>query len=69
MDILGPLPKALEAFKYLLVVIDYFTKWIEATPLWKITTNDMEKFTWKQLICRYGLPFAIVTDNDTQFKS
>jgi len=40
MDILGPLPKALGVVKYLLVAIDYFTKWIEARPLQEITTNE-----------------------------
>ena len=64
MNILGPLPKVPRVVKYLLVVIDYFTKWIEARPLRKIMTNEV-KFTWKHLICRYGLPYAIVIDNDT----
>ena len=57
MDILGPLPKAPGAVKYLLVPIDYFTKWIETRPLWEITASELEKFTWKHLICRYGLPY------------
>ena len=61
MDILGPLPKALGALKYLLVAINYFTKWIEARPLREITTNEVEKFTWKHLICKYGLLYTIVT--------
>ena len=69
MNILGPLPKALGTVKYLLVAIDYFTKWIEARPLREITTNEVEKFTWKHLICKNGLPYAIVTNNDTQFKA
>ena len=69
MDIQGPLPKAPRAIKYLLVVIDYFTKWIEARPLQEITASEMEKLTWKHLIYRYDLPYAIVTDNDTQFKA
>ena len=69
MDILGPLLKALREIKYLLVVIDYFTKWIEAIPLQEIMTNEVEKFTWKHIICRYDLPYTIVTDNDTQFKA
>ena len=42
---LGPLPKAQEAVKYLLVAIDYFTKWIEARPLREIMTIEVEKFT------------------------
>jgi len=31
--------------------------------------NEVEKFIWKHLICKYGLPLAIVTNNDTQFKA
>ena len=49
--------------------MDYFTKWIEARPIWEIVANEVEKFTWKHFICRYGLSYAIVMDNDTQFKA
>ena len=45
MNILGPLLKAPRTVKYLLMAIDYFTKGIEARPLWEITTNKVEKFT------------------------
>ena len=69
MDILGPLPMAPGRTKYLLVAIDYFTKWVEAKPLQEISTSEVEKFTWKHLICRYGLPYVIVTDSGTQFKA
>jgi len=69
MDILGPLSKAPRAIKFLLVAISYFTKWIDARPLREISANEVEKFTWKHLICRYGLPYAIITANDTQFKA
>ena len=69
MDILGPLEKAPGAIKYLLFSIDYFTKWIEARPLREITAKEVEKFTWKHLICRYDLPHTIVTNNETQFKA
>ena len=69
MDILGPLLMAPGRTKYLLVAIDYFTKWIEAKPLQEISTAEVEKFTWKHLICKYGLPYAIVTDNGTQFNA
>ena len=52
-----------------MVAIDYFTKLIEARPLREISATEVEKFTWKHLIRRYGVPYAIVTDNDTQFKA
>ena len=35
----------------------------------EIIANEVEKFTWKHLICRYGLSYTIVTNNDTQFKA
>ena len=69
MDILRPLPKASGVVKYLLVVINYYTKWIKARPVWEITTIEVEKFTWKHLIYRYNLPYAIVMENDIQFKA
>ena len=41
LDIVGPLPTARGSLKYLLVGMDYFTKWIEAEPLAKITEPNM----------------------------
>nr|KYP41879.1 Pol polyprotein [Cajanus cajan] len=67
MDILGPFPHAKGQLKFLLVAIDYFTKWIEACPLAKITTENVRKFTWKNILCRFGIPHALVTDNGRQF--
>ncbi|GJS73147.1 reverse transcriptase domain-containing protein [Tanacetum coccineum] len=40
IDILGPLPQASERIKYVIMAIDYFTKWIKAKPLVKITEDS-----------------------------
>lgn len=69
MDILVPFPKVSRHVKFLLVAIDYFTKWIKARPLQEILASEVEKFTWKHLICGYSLPYAIITDNSTKFKA
>jgi len=37
MNIFGPVPKATRQMKYLLVVIDYFTKWVETKVMASIT--------------------------------
>ena len=69
MDILGPFPIASGQRKFLVVAIDYFTRWIEAKPLAKITTKQIAHFFWESIICRYGIPRFLVTDNGTQFNN
>ncbi|XP_064946978.1 uncharacterized protein LOC135597654 isoform X1 [Musa acuminata AAA Group] len=67
LDLLGPFPPASGQRKYIIVGVDYFTKWVEAEPLATITEHQMEKFVWKNLITRFGLPKAIITDIEPQF--
>ncbi|GJT68359.1 reverse transcriptase domain-containing protein [Tanacetum coccineum] len=66
MDILGPLAPARGGAKFVIVAIDYFTKWIEAKPLIKITGKEVIRFVMDNIICRFGLPRIIVTDNGAQ---
>ncbi|KAL0439649.1 UNVERIFIED_CONTAM: hypothetical protein Slati_2447900 [Sesamum latifolium] len=54
--------------KFLLVAIDYFTKWVEAEPLAHITKGEVMKFIWKNVICRFVLPREIISDNGRQFQ-
>ena len=51
---------------HLLVAIDKFTKWIEARPIKKL---DGPTAVWfiADIVCRYGVPNSIITDNDTNF--
>ena len=67
IDIVGPFPLATGGRKFLLVAIDYFTKWIEAEPLAKITEAKVKDFIWKFIVCRFGLPRTIISDNGKQF--
>ncbi|VFQ70831.1 unnamed protein product [Cuscuta campestris] len=54
---------------YLVVAIDYFTKWVEAAPVPTITEEQMRKFVSKQILCHFGVPQQIITDNGTQFEA
>ncbi|GKB26157.1 reverse transcriptase domain-containing protein [Tanacetum coccineum] len=54
--------------KFLIVAIDYFTKWIEAKPVATITGNQIKKFVWDNIVCRFGLPGEIIFDNGKQFR-
>ena len=50
LDIMGPFPKAVGNKKYLLVSIDYFTKWVKAEPLANIRDVDAKRFVWKNIV-------------------
>uniref|UniRef100_A0A2N9IQC0 Uncharacterized protein n=1 Tax=Fagus sylvatica TaxID=28930 RepID=A0A2N9IQC0_FAGSY len=67
LDIMGPLPVGRRQLKFLVVGIDYFTKWVEAEPLATITEKNIRGFVWKAIICRFGIPRAFISDNGRQF--
>uniref|UniRef100_A0A2N9GP47 Uncharacterized protein n=1 Tax=Fagus sylvatica TaxID=28930 RepID=A0A2N9GP47_FAGSY len=67
LDIMGPLPIGRRQLKFLVVAIDYFTKWVEAEPLATITERNIQNFVWKAVICRFGIPRVLVSDNGKQF--
>ena len=70
IDIVGPLVALGPAqLWFLLVLTEYFTKWIKAEAYHKITSDTVTKFIWKNAICRHGLPYEKVTDNGPQFIS
>nr|GEU99355.1 reverse transcriptase domain-containing protein [Tanacetum cinerariifolium]GEX76727.1 reverse transcriptase domain-containing protein [Tanacetum cinerariifolium] len=52
-DIAGPFPKGPVKVKFLIVAIDYFTKWIEAKPVATITRAHVKKFVWDNIVCRF----------------
>jgi ribonuclease HI len=65
LDLLGPLPPAQGNLKYVVVAVEYFSKWIEAKPLATITSATIQKFFWQNIVCRFGVPKAITVDNGT----
>ena len=56
LDIMGPFPVGTKQAKFLVVAIDYFTKWVEAEPLATISKKNVKSFVWKAVICRFGIP-------------
>ena len=63
IDVVGPLPQGKGQVKFLLVAIDYFTKWVEVEALATITEARIRSFVWKNIICRFGIPSTIISDN------
>ena len=63
IDIISPLPQGKGQVKFLLIAIDYFTKWVEAEALVTITKARIWSFVWKNIICRFGIPRTIISNN------
>ena len=66
---MGPFPTTIRQLKFLVVGINYFTKWVEVEALATITTKNMRSFVWRNIICRYGIPRVLILDNGKQFNN
>nr|GEV84691.1 reverse transcriptase domain-containing protein [Tanacetum cinerariifolium] len=67
IDIAGPFPEGLGKFKFLIIAMDYFMKWIEAKAVATITSSQVKKFLWDNIVCHFSLSGEIVSDNGKQF--
>ena len=67
VDLIEPLPMGKGQVRYAIIVVDHFTKWIEAKALTTITERITADFIWRSIVCCFGLPHTIVTDNGKQF--
>ena len=64
MDVIRPItPKASNGHRFIFVVIDYFTKWVEAASYASVTKSVVAHFIKREIICQYGLPKRIISDN------
>ncbi|RDX73765.1 Gypsy retrotransposon integrase-like protein 1, partial [Mucuna pruriens] len=63
LDMIGPIES------FILVAIDYFTKWVEAASYASVTKSIVVKFIKRDIIYRYGLPAHIITDNGTNLNN
>ena len=67
LDIIGPFPWAIGNKRFVLVATDYFTKWVEVEALANIRDIDVKRFVWKNIVARFGVPEALISDNELQF--
>jgi hypothetical protein len=54
-------------YTFIVVAVEYFTKWIEAKPLTNVSSASIKKFFSQSIICRYGAPKHITIDNAKYF--
>ncbi|XP_042484574.1 uncharacterized protein LOC122064858 [Macadamia integrifolia] len=69
IDVIGKVdPKASNGHEFVLVAIDYFTKWVEAQLYAKLTAAKVAKFLQEHIICRYGMPHEVISDQGQHFR-
>ena len=70
VDILGPLdPVTTKGNRYVLVVVDYLTKWGEAYAIPNQTAETVARVIVDEFVCRYGMPEQLHSDQGRQFES
>ncbi|XP_011100179.1 uncharacterized protein LOC105178414 [Sesamum indicum] len=68
IDILGSFPLGRAQKKFIIVAVEYFSKWVEAEAVSKITEREVINFIWKNIVCRFGILRVLIFDNGTQFQ-
>jgi hypothetical protein len=67
IDVKGPLPRTSTGNRYIIVAMDYFTKWPEARAVKDMKADTIAKFIFEEIICRHGVPQIMISDRGTSF--
>ncbi len=67
LDFIGPLPSAKRRYRYCLVIIDKFSKWVEAIPTRNNSANTVARVVANQILPLWGAPIQIESDQGTHF--
>ena len=70
IDMIGRIePTTSNGHRFILVAIDYFTKWVEAASYANVTKQVVARFIKHNIICRYGILEKIITDNGSNLNN
>ena len=69
VDILGPLPKTKSGNRYILVLGDYFTRWMEAYAIPNQEAITVAQKLVDECFCRFSVPEQLHSDQGRQFES
>src|SRR5688572_17532367 len=67
IDIVGPLLATETGNRYIIVAMNYFSRWLEAKAVKKANVETVATFIYEEIICRYDTPKIIQSDQGTYF--
>ncbi|MCO5554383.1 hypothetical protein L7F22_007913 [Adiantum nelumboides] len=68
IDAMDPLPRSKNGKLYILVAIDYMTRWVEAQSVTRVNEKIVSRFVYTHICCKFGTPLEIVFDNGPGFR-
>ncbi|MCO5590924.1 hypothetical protein L7F22_044900 [Adiantum nelumboides] len=68
IDAMGPLPRTKNGTLYIIVAIDYMTRWVEAQSVTRVNEKTVSKFVYTHICCKFATPLEIVSDNGPGFR-
>ncbi|MCO5603592.1 hypothetical protein L7F22_057743 [Adiantum nelumboides] len=69
IDAIGSLPRSNSGKLYIIMGVDYMTRWAEATTSARITTKEVAKFVYESICCKFGVPLEILSDRGPGFRN
>lgn len=67
IDLVGPLPKSKAGHRWIIVCVDFLTRYVETAPLCTATAADVASFLLNRVILRHGAPRVVISDRGRQF--
>ena len=69
IDAVGPLPITSRGKSYIITVVDYLSRWVEARAVKHITAHDVAKFVYEDICCKFGVPLELLSDQGPGFRA
>lgn len=63
------IPTSFDRHSYIVVVVDYFKKWVEVIPTFPDDEEIIALFLFNQVICCFGVPHTIITNHGYHFQN
>ena len=68
IDAIGPVPRANSGKRFIIMGVDYMTRWEEAIATSSVTAKEVARFVYENICCRFGVPLEILSDRGPGFR-